>query len=364
MVAHVQVIRVMYGEKKRKNLLILFLVAVVALNLSWEHQTILIPMVHLTEYYHFTIGEPFVYRILPALVYRGLMGGRRDLMTGMNEPFSSSYSIFQLLIDAVSLVVTLVFMQKITQALNPSLSSRVTFTFAAAGALVIVIFGYYMVPNRALFYPYDFPDMCLAAIIFYLCIRLKGRGEFLLPLAIFVATFNKETAVFYSGLYLALRAGRDANWNRTIVVQVACGAAFLLARSVVIQLVKSIGSGAPLNNQQYEVHLLYTLQQLKNPLFVFAMLNICSYLYVAIFVLRKKLDRTDLLILLMIGGWIAIMSVVGIVRELRIFVPASLMMFVIIARHLEVIAAALAPGLVTQATAAAASSGRLPIRDR
>ncbi len=354
----------MNGEKKKKNLLMLFLVAVVALNLSWEHQTILIPMVHLTEYYHFTIGEPFVYRMLPALAYRALMGGRRDLMTGMNDPFSSSYSIFQLLIDAVSLVATLVLMHKIAQALNPRLTPRVTFTFAAAAALVIVIFGYYMVPNRALFYPYDFPDMFFAALIFYLSIRLQGRAEYLLPLAIFVATFNKETAVFYSGLYVALRAGRDANWNRTLSVQMACGGAFLLARSMVIHLAHRLGSGAPMHNQQYEVHLLYTLEQLKNPLFVFAMLNICSYLYVAIFLLRKKLDRTDLLILLMIGGWIAIMSVVGIVRELRIFVPASLMMFVIIARHLEVITAALAPGLVTQATAAAAISGRLPIRDR
>jgi len=70
-------------------------------------------------------------------------------------------------------------------------------------------------------------------------------------------------------------------------------------------------------------------------LFVFSILNICSYLYVAIYVLRKRLDRTDVLILLMIGGWVAIMSTVGVIRELRIFVPASLMMFVIIARHLD-----------------------------
>jgi hypothetical protein len=351
----------MYGEKNKRNLLIPFVVAVVALNLSWEHQTILIPMVHLTEYYHFAIQEPFLYRMLPALVYRALMGGRHDLMTGMNDPFSSSYSIFQLLIDAASLVATLVFMHKIAQALNPHLSPRITFAFTAAGALVIVIFGYYMVPNRALFYPYDFPDMCFAAIVFYLCIRLQGEAEFLLPLAIFIATFNKETAVFYSGLYLALRAGRDANWNRTLLVQVACGAAFLVARSVVIQLAHRMGSGAPMHNQQYEMHLLYTLEQLKNPLFLFAMLNICSYLYVAIFLLRKKLDRTDWLILLMIGGWIAIMSVVGIVRELRIFVPASLMMFVIIARHLEEIAAALAPGRVPQAAAGQQSNSPLAI---
>jgi hypothetical protein len=41
------------------------------------------------------------------------------------------------------------------------------------------------------------------------------------------------------------------------------------------------------------------------------------------------------LILLMIGGWVAIMSTVGIIRELRVCVPASPMMFVIIARHLD-----------------------------
>lgn len=357
MVARVQVSRT-------AQYLILFLVPLVALNLSWEHQTILIPMVHLTEYYHFTIQEPFIYRMLPALVYHVLMGGRRDLLTGMNEPFSSSYSIFQLLIDAAALIATLVLMQKITQALNPRLSARVTFTFAAAGALLIVIFGYYMVPNRALFYPYDFPDMFFAALIFYLSIRLHGRAEFLLPVAIFVATFNKETAVFYSGLYLALRAGRTADWNRTIAVQAACGVAFIAARSAVVELAHRISAGAPMHNQQYEVHLLYTLQQMKNPLFVFAMLNICSYLYVAVFLIRKKLDRVDWLIMLMIGGWMAIMSVVGIVRELRIFVPASLMMFVIIARHLEEIVAAFAPGGAGQAAAAATISGRLPITER
>jgi hypothetical protein len=320
-------------------------IALVALNLSWEHQSILIPMVDLTGYYHFAAREPFVYRILPALLYHALMGGHRDVLTGLNDPFSSSYSIFQLLLDTVSLAVTLLFLQKITQTLNPRMSSGITCAFAAAGALVIVVFGYYMVPNRALFYPYDFPDMCFATIIFYLCIRLEGRSEFLLAAAIFVATLNKETAIFYSGLYVALRVGRNADWRRTTAVLVACTVAFVLARSEVVQLVKIFGAGAPTHNQQYEFHLLYTLEQLKNPLFVFSMLNICSYLYVPIFLLRRKLDRTDFLILFMILGWMAIMSVVGIVRELRIFVPASLMMFVIMARHLQSIVQVFAPDM-------------------
>jgi hypothetical protein len=272
------------------------------------------------------------------------MWGHRDLLTGMNVPFSTSYTIFQLLVDAISLAVTLIFMQKIAQALNPRIKPVLTSVFAAAGMLVIVVFGYYMVPNRALFYPYDFPDMCFATIIFYLCIRLEGRAEYFLPVAIFVATLNKETAVFYSGLYMALRAARPADWNRTSAVMAACAAAFLVARALVVELVQALGAGAPLGHQQYEFHLSYTLEQLRNPLFAFAMLNVFSYLYVAIFLLRKKLDRTDFLILFMVAGWTAIMAVVGIVRELRIFVPASLMMFVIVARHLDTVINALAPG--------------------
>jgi hypothetical protein len=350
-----------------KSWLGLLVIVIVALNLSWEHQTILIPMVTLTDYYHFAAREPFVYRMLPALVYHLVVGRHGDWLTGMNAPFDSSYSIFQLLLDTVSLVVTLIFMQKIARELSPRLKPAITLAFAAAATLVIVVFGYYMVPNRALFYPYDFPDTCLATIIFYLCIRLRGRAEHLLPVMIFIATLNKETAIFYSGLYVALRAPyKTTDWRLTTTVLAECSLAFLMARGLVVSLVQLLGAHAPTTTHQYEFHLMYTLEQLKNPLFIFAMLNICSYLYVPVFLLRKKLDRTDLLILFMIGGWIAIMSAVGIVRELRIFVPASLMMYVVLARHLAAVAEAWVPGVVMKTaetprvTALAEPGGAVP----
>jgi len=311
------------------------LIVLIALNLSWEHQTLLIPMVYATDYYHLAAREPFIYRALPALVYHAIMGRRADLLTGLNAPFDSSSDIFQLAVDTVSVTITLIFMNKIVRVLNPEVRPAIIFLFSAVTALVIVVFGFYMVPNRALFYPYDFPDMCFATIIFYLCVRLQGRAEFLLAPAVFIATLNKETAVFYTGLYVAMRAGQKPNWNRMALVVVACGAAFLAARAVVMQLVGALAPTPPAGQLQYEVHLSYTIEQFRNPLFVFAMLNVCSYLYAGIFLLRRQLDRTDYLILFMVVGWAAIMSVVGIIRELRIFVPASLMMFVIMARHLE-----------------------------
>ena len=321
----------------KNNLMVVFLVAIVTLNLAWEHQTILIPMVQLKAYYHLAAQEPFVYRILPALVYYWIAPGHIEL-TGLNDPFESTASIFQLLLDAISLSCALFFMYRIVRLLNPSIASGVCLVFAAAAWLIIVIFGYYMVPNRALFYPYDFPDLCFATIIFYLCIRLQGNHEYLLPLAVFVATLNKETAIFYIGLYVVLRASAAAaSWTRASSVILLSALSFVAARSLVMWLVKTLGAGPPTQGMQYELHLAYTLEQLKNPLFVFAMLNICSYLYVGVFLLRRKLQRVDYLILMMVAGWMVIMSMVGIVRELRIFVPASLMMFVIIARHLDTV---------------------------
>jgi hypothetical protein len=316
------------------RLLLGALLGLVTLNLSWEHQSLLIPQLTTTDYYHFEAREPFIYRILPALLYRSLTGTRPDVSTGLNAPVDSLADIFQLLLDTASLCVTFIFLEKIIRRFNPRLPPAVTRTVAAAAGLMIVIFGFFMVPNRAFFYPYDFPDLCLATVIFYLCIRLQGAWEYLLPVTIFVATLNKETAVYYSGLYLALRASPGARWGHIAAVLGLCAAAFIAARLTVSRLVHQLHSDT-LGHQQYELHLLYTLQQLINPLFMFSMLNICSYLYVAIYVLRKKLDRTDGFILLMIGGWVLIMSTVGIIRELRIFVPASLMMFVIIARHLD-----------------------------
>jgi hypothetical protein len=321
-------------RNNQTRLLLGALLGLVTLNLSWEHQSLLIPQLTTTDYYRFEAREPFIYRILPALLYRSLTGGRTDVSTGLNAPVDSMADIFQLLLDTTSLCVTFIFLEKILRRFNPGSKPAVTRTVAAAAGLIIVIFGFFMVPNRAFFYPYDFPDLCLATVIFYLCIRLEGAWEYLLPVVIFIATLNKETAVYYSGLYLALRAGSGARWGRIAAVLGLCAAAAVTARLTVNWLVSQLHRET-IGNQQYELHLLYTLEQMTNPLFVFSMLNICSYLYVVIYALRRRLDRTDVLILLMIGGWLAIMSTVGVIRELRIFVPASLMMFVIIARHLD-----------------------------
>ena len=84
---------------------------------------------------------------------------------------------------------------------------------------------------------------------------------------------------------------------------------------------------------------------MRNPLLLFTLLNICSYLYVPVWAIRKRLDRTDLLILAMVVAWIIIMALVGIFRQLRLYVPASLLLFVILSRHLSEMVNASIPSL-------------------
>jgi hypothetical protein len=325
------------------RLVIACLVGVVCLNLAWEHQALLTPMVTIQDYYDFHARAPLIFRMLPALLCRVLLGAHTNAPTGLNAPLDSHYAIFQVVLDAISLSVAFAFMVRIARQLNPRLNENISIAVAAAAGIMIVVFGYFMVPNKALFYPYDFTDLCIASGMFYLCIRGGSLLGLWLPLAVFLATLNKETAVFYSGLYLVFSIDRKQDWKRTGLVLLACAASFVLARTTVLMLLRRLSgdiSGAP----QFEMQLLYTLSQLKNPLLLFALLNICSYLYVAVWAIRKRLDRTDMLILGMVLLWILIMSTVGIFRQLRLYVPASLMLYVILCRHLTQVVDALIAG--------------------
>ena len=328
-----------------KKLLLGFALVLVCLNLSWQHQTILIQMVPVADYYNFGAREPFIYRMLPALLYRAVTLGRGEIPLGLNEPLSTSFTAFQFLLDTICLLVTFLCMMKIVRAIQPQIAPAVALLFGSGAFLAIVIFGFFMVPNRALFYPYDFPDLCCASLVFYLCIRLKGRSEYLLPVVVFLGTMNKETTPFYGALYLICHATDKQYWKRTFAVWALVAVAFIAARALVGQLVDVLAIHPAAGGVQYEVHVSYTLQQLRNPLFYFSMLNIFSYLYIPLIALRKRLQAVDVLILCMIGTWVLVMAAVGIVREQRIFVPASLLMYVLLARHLDTIVGWFGPGI-------------------
>jgi hypothetical protein len=332
---------------KRTSLIwVAFLAGIISLNLAWEHQIILTQMVKISDYYDFHARAPFTYRILPALICRLFLPNGGNVVTGLNEPLDSYYSIFQMLLDSSCLLAVFVFMSKIVKLLNPQLQSGIILLYVGVSELMMVVFGYFMVPNKALFYPYDFPDLCIATIIFFLCIRLGTLSELLLPVAVFLATLNKETAVFYSGLYLVFSIESRYDWKRIAVVLLASACAFVAARVLVLLFVRSFEPNAAANGPQFEIQLSYTLQQFRNPLFLFAMLNICSYFYAPVWAIRTRFDRTDVLILAMIILWILIMSLVGIFRQLRLFVPASLLLFIILSRHLTDVVKEFSPNAI------------------
>lgn len=312
------------------------LIAIISINLAWAHQTILIKMVDIINYYNFNVEPPFSYRILPAIIYRAIFFGNGEIKLGLNEPLSSSYQVFQLILDSVSLFVLAYVMYLIARHVNTTIRPRVIFVFSTSIFLMIVVFGYFMVPNRALFYPYDFTELALTAIIIYLCSRRSDRDIIFFPLVIFFSSMNKETAIFFLGLYIVLRLDYSTNKARTIFIVLASLVAAIIARIIAIKLSRPFDGYEFSIQHQYIIQLPYTMQQLTNPILLFAMTGIFSYLYFPIIILRKNLNKTDTMIVVMVLLWFIIMVTVGIIRELRIFAPASLLLFFIISRRLPV----------------------------
>ncbi len=311
------------------------IIAIISINLAWAHQTILIKMIDITNYYNFNVEPPFSYRILPAIIYRIFFFGNGEIKSGLNEPLNSSYQAFQLILDSVSLSILAYVMYLIACNVNTTVRPRVIFVFSISTFLMIIVFGYFMVPNRALFYPYDFTELALTAMIIYLCSRRSARDVMLFPLIIFFGTLNKETAIFFLGLRIALIADSSANKTRINFIVFASLAAAVAARLIAIKLSRPFDGYEFSIQHQYILQLPYTIQQLTNPILLFAMTGIFSYLYFPLIFLRKNLNKTDTIVVVMVLLWSSIMVTVGIIRELRIFAPASLLLFFVISRRLS-----------------------------
>lgn len=340
-----------YASASRTRLAAAFII-VVSVNLSWAHQTILYPVTSLATYYGFLSRAPFIYRILPALLYWCVSLGRGALPTGLPlAPLKSGYEIFQLVLDSVCLSVSFLYLFRIACFLNRETPRDVLFLFTTVCFVGLIAFGYFFVPSKGYFYTYDFPDFCFTAVLIYYSLTLRGAQEWLLLPLFLLGGLNKETAIFFCGVYLIARAERGAAMLQTGSL---CGAVLLCFAASRYLTVRALGaqgsSGLAAGAGMYEPHLAYTLLQLRNPVFLFALLNVCSYLYLAVYAVRRRFDRTDLLLLSMIGLWFAIMAAVGNVRELRLFVDAGLLMFVIACRHLDELARQVSPGLCAYAS--------------
>ena len=312
--------------------LLIILLLMVCLNISFAHQA-LYQMISVDNYYSFKLEAPFAYRVLPMFLYKMIIGNN-IIQTHLPSPLQDSAHIFQMALDTICLFATIVFLYLFVRTvshLNKVKSLALAFSFL----MLVLCFGIFFVPNQSLFYTYDFLDFVTISLVILLSVKEFKYNFIAVCLVIFIGVLAKETAFFYASIYIILKSNGNIMNLKNILYAAVFVAIFIMAKNLAIFLANLYNSGNELTGSIIHNHINTHLNQLKNPLFYFAMSGIFSYLYIPVFYIRKSLDKVDFLLLLMVLIWIAIMFFVGVMRELRVFTPMSFVLFAIIIRHID-----------------------------
>ena len=313
----------------------------VAINVAWAHQTILMQALPLHPYYENGFQPPFEHRTLLRIVYFILFGGRIHEIA-MNAPLASSAQVFQLVVDTACLCLTYLCMIVIAGKAWPA-SGRTTRSLAAAAFLMlIVVFGYFFVPNKPFFYPYDFLELLIFASFIALGLCAGRWSAALSILLLALGALNKETALFGWFVYLLL-SRRSFLYDptrtesvRILLFAIVAATVFLAMKSAAIFATTLLpASGISVIDDIYLDQLANNISQLRNPLFWFVVAGMFSYLYIPVALFWRKLDRVDACLLALVLTWVALMFYVGIFRELRLYAPMSLVLYFILLKMMR-----------------------------
>lgn len=276
-------------------------------------------MVAPADFFGLRTPGPFAYRVLLPALFHGAWIVAPGCRTHLNPPISACVDLTSLVIDTVALLGASV----LIRAAFLRLRARGWPVRLPALAVALfgwtVIFNYLLVPNRSIYYPYDFPELFFMALAAWLGTR-GGRWVWAVPPLAFVAALNKETALFLPGVYAVYALAADRLTRRSVVILLASLPLPALAKALsawwLLDVMNHRVIGPP--PVLFEDQLAYNLHQLANPL---AWLAWAGAWGGAAFVaptragLRTPVGRAVLLLVL---AWLAVVAVVGISREIRL----------------------------------------------
>lgn len=271
------------------------------------------------EYFVFGSPEPFVYRAFLPLLFSKFYIVNNACITHLNFPISSCADLTALCIDSISLTLACLIIFSTFKKLGTGAASAFRRPqLVIAFFLWMVVFNYIAVPNRSIYYPYDFPELFFFSLGAYFGTRYSF-GKYVLPVLVFISAFNKETALFLPFIYLVYRgfSGKIDN-SEIISVTISVLAAFA-GKYVSIYYVTHIigvGNGAP---NVYENHLHDNVHQLLNPI---AWLAWASTFGGALFFIldpKEIKQRFNVIFLALLAAWLVVVFTVGLAREIRLF---------------------------------------------
>ena len=263
---------------------------------------------------------PFQYRVLPALLIRGLYALHILRTTGMHTKgaFTAERAPLYIL-SLVGFVAAALF----TQALYNALTRTRSLQYLVFPVLLYTMMWTYSVHVEANFsYPYDFLSVAFFAAGLYFIVK----RHFLPLLAVLaLGTFNRETTLFLIGIFILDAASTGLTtpsrnwWHRFSPKQVPwLRAALLLGVWLGIKLWLGHHYAGNDRSEDY-VRLRDNIGELKPRLWP-ALLNTCGFMLPVVLLFRadiKPLRYRNYLWILPV--WFAAMFYAGVIVETRIY---------------------------------------------
>ena len=313
------------AEKKAafERFVVLAMCAFATLQLAWFYVICIPGFLYLPDY---EIGQermPFQTRMLMEFPLRWAHGSPflircASLLAGMHlwKPTGIiAEDLLEFVVDAVALAIA----GLATRALYRQFSKTQRFqALVYPLVLVMVVATYCVLPSHYFHFVYDLPSLALFAAAMLVIARRRSVLEFA---AIFVvATINRETSIFLLWFFLAaaMVEGESVNWRRLLAWR-SGGVAFALVCFWAAWHVWTARHFAGLPSEAAR-HMDINLVAILWPLMWPQLFAVAAFLIPVLLVFRAAPLPLELrLWMRVLPVWFAMMFVVGVIFEIRIF---------------------------------------------
>ena len=284
-------------------------------------------VIKLHDYVDGSATTPFIFRILPYLLYCGfeqVLGLFHAHMPVLPHPFLDDESWFTILLNALGVIVAV----EVTAVIIKQVTHSDRMRWLSLAIFPCIYFNSLLAINRNLFYTYDMSSLAFFTILLWAGLN-KRYLIFLLTLV--PAMVNKETAIMAIPLTLFL------NWKKEDAKKLLafCFLAGALALAVKYTVVSLVPHYFHVEREIFSNKLYENARQIVNPLAWISMPSIFGYMWIPlILVWRNIAPRLRYSFAMIAFLWLIVMIPVGVIRELRIFSELSSFLIVALASGL------------------------------
>lgn len=292
------------------------------------------PFLDMNKYMAYSERMPFQGRLLPAILYNGV-SAMVDVPAFSFGHLPPRLVIYSILLTAGSLLLTLLAVRDMSR--RHMKGTRLTREFVSVALLMSVYFSYLTGYEMKFFLPYDLPSIALWACTLWLAYQ---RMTWLVVVVFTLSTINRETSIILAPCVIAIYHHRHGAGLRSKLVLVGamvalwCAVKFLVHEG--LQANPREGNGMALNNLSKNISLIMKPVHWPQLASIWGFLGIPFLLFWA-----DIADPTHRAFKWVVASSCAMLCIVGIVVEVRIFGELGLLVVLCLAGRFDAAARAL-----------------------